>query len=120
MTVYLGAAKGQSATRKIKIVKKSGNFKFPQILCMLLGIIIVLGLVYGIIANKVVTTGYNIRATEKMLNDMKDKNDELKIMVSELKSVRVLENKIMEIGMIEPGDVDYMSIGKEVALRGEY
>ena len=76
-----------------------------------------LGLFYGIIANKVVTTGYDIKLTEKKLNSMKDENDELKIVISELKSVQVLEDKIVEIGMVEPRDTDYMSIGKEVALR---
>jgi len=117
VTVYLGTAKRQLTTKKIRIVKKGGDFKFSQVFYILLGTIVALGLFYGIIANKVVTTGYDVKVNEKKLSDMKDENNELKIMVSELRSVRVLENKIVEIGMIEPGDVDYMSIGREVALK---
>ena len=117
MTVYLGTARRQISSNKIKLNKKNRELKFSQILYTLLGTVVVLGLFYGIIANKVVTTGYDVKVTEKRLNDMKDKNDELKIKVSELKSVKVLEDKIMEIGMIEPGDVDYMSVGREIALH---
>ncbi len=117
MTVYLGAVRKRPTTKKNKTIKKDGNFQFSQVFYTLVGMIVVLGLSYGIIANKVVTTGYDIKATEKRLNDIKNENDELRIMISELKSVRVLEEKIVEMGMIEPVDVDYMSIGREVALK---
>ena len=117
MTVYLGAARKRPTIKKNKTIKKNGDFKFSQILYTLIGVIVVLGLSYGIIANKVITTGYDIKDTEKKLNDIKNENDELRIAISELKSVRVLEEKIVEIGMVEPVDVDYMSIGREVALK---
>jgi cell division protein FtsL len=117
VTVYLNAARKRPTIKKNKMIKKGDDFQFSQVLYTLIGVVIVLGLSYGIIANKVVTTGYNIKATEKRLSDIKNENDELRIMISELKSVRVLEEKIVEIGMIEPVDVDYMSIGREVALK---
>ena len=116
MTVYLSAVKKRPIIRKNKTIKRGGNFEFSHVFYVLLSIIVVLGIFYSIIANKVVTTGYNIKVTEKKLNNMKNENDELKIAVSELKSVRVLEDKIVEIGMVEPKDTEYMSIGREVAL----
>lgn len=117
MTVYLPAVKKRSITKENKPIGRSENFKFSQVLYTLLGVILVLGLFYGIIANKVVTTGYSIKTIEKELDDIKKKNDELSIAVVELKSVQVLEDKVTEIGMVEPRDIDYMSIGREVALK---
>ncbi len=96
---------------------KDKGIKFSSILYTLLGIIVVLGLGYGILANKVVTVGYDVESMEKKLNEMKDKNDELKIKVSELQSVKILENKVTEIGMIEPDSTEYITLRREVAFK---
>lgn len=117
MTVYLSAARKQATTKKVKIVKDRANLKFSQIFYTLLGCVTILSLSYSIITNKVVTTGYDIKMNEKKLNEMRDKNDELRIKLSELKSVQVLENKIEEIGMVEPEEIDYMRLGHEIALN---
>jgi cell division protein FtsL len=117
VTVYLSAVKRRPIIKKNKTSKKKRNVRFSRILGTLISVVIILGLSYGIIANKVVTTGYDIKSTEKKLSDIKNENDELRIIISELKSVRILEERIVEIGMREPIDVDYMSIGREVALK---
>jgi len=117
VTVYLNSTKRQPINKRSKHTQKNGNLQFSQILYTLLGFILILGLLYGAIANKVVTTGYDIKFIEKKLANLKNKNDELKIIISELKSVRTLEGKITEIGMIEPKDADYIRLGKEVALK---
>ncbi len=116
MTVYLNSVERQGKNKKIKVVRKSRNFKFSQLFYVLGGLVILLGLFYGVIANKVVTTGYDIKTNEKKLNMMKDENDELRIKISELKSVQILEDKVVEMGMTEPKVVDYMRIGREIAI----
>ena len=117
MTVYLGTAEGQTIIKKAKINKKNRDLEFSNIFYVLLGIIIISGLVYGVVANKVVTMGYDIESIESRLSEMKNENDDLKIRISELRSVKVLENKIMGIGMTEPGNVDYINISREFALK---
>jgi cell division protein FtsL len=117
VTVYLGTAKKRETIKNTKTKKERETFEFSKVFYILLSTVIVLGISYGLVANKSAITGYNIKVMEKKLNNTKDKNDELRISISELKSVNILENKSVEMGMIEPENVEYMSIGNSFALK---
>jgi cell division protein FtsL len=61
--------------------------------------------------------GYDIKTTEKEIANLKNDNDNLKIKISELKSMKVLEDKAIKIGMVEPQEVDYLNVVEGLALR---
>ncbi len=117
MILYSSTVKKQSTIKVARNYKKSGSIKFFIVFYVLLGLIIILGIFYGVVTNKVATIGYNIKSTEKKIDTIKNNNDSLKIKISELKSVKLLENKVNEIGMVKPSEIDYLNIGKEVALK---
>lgn len=123
MTVYLGTTKmhsfGGKTKRKnrVRIKKMKSNFNFSLIILVLFFILISLILFYAFTINRVATMGYDIKVTEKKINDLKNDNDNLKIKISELKSINVLENKALEIGMVEPQEVDYLNVVEGLALK---
>jgi cell division protein FtsB len=123
MTVYLGTTKMNSFSskvknkNKIKTKKTKNSFNFSLIILILFSFLISLILFYAFTVNRVATMGYNIKVTEKKINNLKNDNDNLKIKISELKSMKVLENKALEIGMAEPQEIDYLNVVEGLALK---
>ncbi len=121
MTVYLGNAKTQyfgerKKTRapKAKTVRKEINFSMVVFWLSILLVGLILGYVF--IINKIATLGYNIKATENKIQELKNQNDNLQIKSSELASINTLENKATNMGMISPEDVDYLNVTEKLAL----
>jgi len=123
VTVYLGStAKTTYFGRKTKIKKttvKSARkqVSFADIIFWLGLVLIGLVLWYAFNINRIATLGYGIRVTEKNIQELKDKNDNLKIKSSELKSIGTLEARAGDIGMTNPGEVDYLNVVEGLALR---
>jgi cell division protein FtsL len=125
MTVYLGIAKssglGRKKTKKnrnrskVRLGKK--RVDFASLIPMLFGVLVVLILFYAFTINRVATAGYDIKVMEKEIRDLKNGNDELKIKISELKSMAILEDKALEMGMKKPEKVDYLNVTAGLALK---
>ena len=123
VTVYLdGTAKAQyfgGQAKSKKTVTKSAK-KPIDFSTVIFGLgILLLGLVlwYAFNINRIATLGYEIKDTEKNIQELKNENDELKIKSSELKSIGILETKAGDIGMINPEEVDYLNVVEGLALK---
>ncbi len=123
MTVYLGStAERNYFGRKAKIKKTTvkpvqKRVSFSGVIFWLSLLLVSLILWYAFNVNKIATLGYQIKNTEKNIQELKNENDELKIKSSELKSIGILETKAGDIGMINPEEVDYLNVVEGLALK---
>ena len=121
MTVYLGNAKaqyfgerGKTRKPKAKTIRKEINFSMVIFWLSILLVGLILGYIFTI--NKIATLGYNIKTTEKKIQELKNQNDNLQIKSSELMSINTLENKATDLGMVRPIEVDYLNVTEKLAL----
>ncbi len=125
MTVYLGntvktqylGGKNKSKTKRTMVKSAKGWVDFSVVIFWL-GILLV-GLIigYAFTINRIATLGYKIKDTERNIQELKNKNDNLRIKSSELKSIEVLETRAGDIGMINPEEVDYLNVVEGLALK---
>jgi len=121
MTVYLGNAKaqyfgerGKTGKPKAKTIRKEINFSMVIFWLSILLVGLILGYIFTI--NKIATLGYNIKTTERKIQELKNQNDNLQIKSSELMSINTLENKATDLGMVRPIEVDYLNVTEKLAL----
>ena len=123
MTVYLGNTArttyfgGKTKIKKTTVKSARRQISFANIIFWLGLVLIGLVLWYAFNINRIATLGYGIRATEKNIQELKDKNDNLKIKSSELKSIGTLESRASDIGMANPGEIDYLNVVEGLALK---
>ena len=94
--------------------EKAGRITLTFVLVTL---ICAFGVFYIFEVNNVATQGYKIRALEKQAQDLKDKNEKLKIREAELRSMYNIEEKTRDLNMTVPKDVSYLSLPGNVAMK---
>lgn len=75
------------------------------------------GVMYIFQVNRLATMGYEIKKTEKQIDELKKLNEALKIKAAELKSMHNLESDKERMKMIKPDEIGYIEIDEPVAMR---
>ncbi|MFZ5559346.1 MAG: hypothetical protein ACOZAL_00960 [Patescibacteria group bacterium] len=89
----------------------SSKIKTKKLLVLVLIFsILMIGLFYIIQANTITNNGYKIRALKKDSTQLEERNKNLQISISNLKSISVLESKTESFGMIKAQNVEYLAI----------
>lgn len=102
--------KKTTKNQPLKIGRVTLNFLLVVLIC-------VLGVFYIFEVNNLATKGYEIRELEKKVQDLKDKNEKLKIREAELRSIYNIESKMEELNMTVPKDVSYFTLPGNVAMK---
>lgn len=66
--------------------------------------------------NKLATMGYEIKKSEKMIEDLKQKNQLLKVEAAGLKSIHNIEQKKDEMNLRKPDAVSYVEIENAILV----
>lgn len=66
--------------------------------------------------NKLATMGYDIKKNEKTIQQLKEKNQQLKVEAAQLKSIHNIEQKKEEMNLKKPQSVGYVEIENPVAF----
>lgn len=123
MSQFLTIAKSNSLAfggRKRAIRQKpvsSSGMEWVNLSFLLVVLICLLGVGYIFEVNRVATQGYEIRELEKRVQDLKDKNEKLKIREAELRSMYNIEQNSKDLDMVAPKDVSYMQLPGNVAMK---
>jgi cell division protein FtsB len=103
---------------KSKSFRKSGPSRGTAILSLLVIIsFCVMGLLYIIQTNGVISQAYQIRHQKDYLKKLQTENQALQLEAARLQSPSNLEKMAGELGMIEVGKVVYLEEERAVALR---
>lgn len=86
------------------------NFLVAALVCLL-------GVFYIFEVNNMATKGYEIKALENKMADLKKENENLKIQEAELKSMYSIEEKTRELNMVAPKGVSYLNLPGDVAMK---
>jgi len=75
------------------------------------------GVMYIFQINKMATMGYEIKKTEKQIEELEKQNEALQIRAAELKSMHNLESDKERMNMKKPDEVGYIEIDEPVAMK---
>jgi hypothetical protein len=84
---------------------------------LLVALICAAGVFYISEINNVATFGYRFKSLEKQIEDLKVKNENLKIREAELRSMYNIEEKTKNLNMTVPTDISYISLPGNMAMR---
>ena len=65
---------------------------------------------YVVQTSSITAKDYEIRKMRKQINELENKNRELQITISDLKSINVLESRTESFGMIKAQSIEYLAI----------
>lgn len=99
--------KSQSAARMGNVTL---NFLVAALVCLL-------GVFYIFEVNNMATKGYEIKALENQMSELKKENEKLKIQEAQQRSMYNIEEKTKELNMIVPKDVSYLNLPGDVAMK---
>jgi len=108
--IGFGERKKAIKNQPTKIGRVTLNFLLVFLVCAL-------GVFYIFEVNNVATKGYDIRALEKKVQDLKESNEKLRIREAELKSLNNIEEKTKDLNMTAPKDVSYLTLPGNVAMK---
>jgi cell division protein FtsL len=103
--------------RKKSAKKEPARFGRLTLNFVLVVLICALGVFYIFEVNNVATKGYDIKSLEKQVQELKDKNENLKIREAELKSMYNIEEKTKDLNMTAPADISYLTLPGNVAMK---
>lgn len=75
------------------------------------------GLLYIFEVNNSATYGYKITNLEKQIEELSEKNEDLKMKEAELRSIYNIEEKTKNLNMTAPKDVSYISLPGNMAMK---
>ncbi len=84
---------------------------------VLAALVCVAGIFYIFEVNNLATKGYEIGNLEKELDKLKKENENLRIQEAELKSMYKIEEKTKDLNMIVPGDISYINLPGDMAMK---
>lgn len=90
--------------------------KFTMV-CVLMFFVFCAGVMYIFQVNRLATMGYEIKKTEKTIEELKKQNESLKIEAAELKSMHNLESDKDRMKMRKPEEIGYIEIDEPVAMK---
>jgi len=106
MTKYL---KNRKISKTSKSKKRFTNIFNKKIIGFLLLITIGISLVtYLVQINNVTTKGYEIRALEDEIAQLKDENQKLQLQLVEMQSMNHISNKVAEMNFVEVDKIKYL------------
>lgn len=105
--------------QKRKVVEKEKPKKVSKltVVFVLLFFVFCAGVTYIFQINKMATMGYEIKKTEKQIEELEKQNEVLQIRAAELKSMHNLESDKERMNMKKPDEVGYIEIDEPVAMK---
>lgn len=104
--VQSNIVRARSSAYKEKISQKN---KARRLLAIVLVACIVLALfIYIFQVNSLASKGYKINGLKKKVEQLEDENKNLRIEISNLKSVNALEAKTKDFNMVKAQDIEYV------------
>jgi len=104
-------------SRNYKTVRHQENQSNKVVVYSLILLIIFFGILYTIQANGVVTNGYKIQKYDKELTSLRSKNNELNLKLTEIQSLKFLEESVENLNMVKISKIEYLSPVSQVAAR---
>lgn len=86
---------------------------------LILALILLSGLIYLIQINQVATGGFEVRALEEKIGDLKEDNKKLELQITELQSLSRLNEEVKDLDLVAQGEVDYLIPKEEAYALGE-
>jgi hypothetical protein len=113
MGTYFSLALGATArpgakTRKKSKIRPMKTFSRIKLGATLAVLTAVLSVVYIIQVNSVSTKGYDIRALEVRLREVKESNKRLELEVTGLRSIQDLEQTVRQLNLVPSGSVKHL------------
>jgi len=98
-------------------IKSSQNARIRKtIVWILIFVIICIGILYIFTTNNIAAEEYKIRSLQKQVRELEAVNKTLKVEVSALKSVNILEAKGNDLDMVKAQKIEYVSSIKNSAM----
>ena len=109
-SAVFGERKRAIKTEPAKAGKITWSFLLVCLICSA-------GVFYIFEVNNAATQGYTIQSLEKQAQELRDKNEKLKIREAELRSMYNIEERTKGLNMIAPKDVSYLTLPGSVAMK---
>ena len=110
----------KTKTKKFKNKKKKSfcNFKFDlkTLVIVVTLLIVTTGFLYLIEVNSAATKGYEIKDLEKEMDQLKEKNEKLRLSVIELQSIQKVNERVADLSMVAIKNVEYASADSAMAI----
>ncbi|MFH1822994.1 MAG: hypothetical protein ABH830_04830, partial [Patescibacteria group bacterium] len=79
--------------------------------------IIIIGVFYLVTMNDLIVKGFKLQDLKKDIAIIKNENKDLELKVMALESLNNLHEKAAKLNMVAVGEVDYLTVFREVAAR---
>ena len=118
MTKFSHLSKSNSVQVKLKL-KRWSMIKFNlKKLNILIGVMIVSsGVTYLVQINALATKGYQIKALEQRVSELKEEKEDLELQSLGLQAMGSVKDKVADLGMVEITDTDYLTIAPVAVAR---
>jgi len=102
---------------KIDIIRKRFNRR-ATLSKIIVVLVIICGLLYLVEINNTSVKGYEINDLEQKAKKLEEQNKNIEMKVAQLQSIKVVQDKARELGMVSVGKVGYVvSSSSEMVVR---